>query len=111
MPGDYADPSVLKDGEDYYVTHSPFHYQPGFLIWHSLDLLHWEPVCRVGSTWSGSAWAPDLQKVGDTYYIKNDSMKKVKIAILKTMLNEDLVKEYGIPGLKEAKHILGQRLK
>lgn len=69
MPGDYADPSVLKDGEDYYVTHSPFHYQPGFLIWHSRDLLHWEPVCRVGSTWSGSAWAPDLQKVGDTYYI------------------------------------------
>ena len=69
MPGDYADPSVLKDGEDYYLTHSPFHYQPGFLIWHSRDLLHWEPVCRVGSTWSGSAWAPDLQKVGDTYYI------------------------------------------
>ena len=27
-------------------------------------------------------------------------MKKVKITILKTMLNEDLSKEYGIPGLK-----------
>ena len=27
-------------------------------------------------------------------------MKKVKITILKTMLNEDLAKEYGIPGLK-----------
>lgn len=69
MSGDYADPSVLKDGEDYYMTHSPFHYQPGFLIWHSRDLLHWEPICRAGNNWSGSAWAPDLQKVGDTYYI------------------------------------------
>lgn len=69
MPGDYADPSVLKDGDDDYMTHSPFHYQPGFLIWHSRDLLHWEPICRAGSFWSGSAWAPDLQKVGDTYYI------------------------------------------
>ena len=27
-------------------------------------------------------------------------MKKVKITILKTMLNEDLIKEYGISGLK-----------
>lgn len=69
MPGDYADPSILKDGEDYYMTHSPFHYQPGFLIWHSKDLLHWNPICRAGDDWSGSAWAPDLQKVGDTYYI------------------------------------------
>ena len=27
-------------------------------------------------------------------------MKKVKITVLKTILNEDLSKEYGIPGLK-----------
>ena len=27
-------------------------------------------------------------------------MKKVKITVLKTMLNEELAKEYGIPGLK-----------
>ena len=26
MEGDYADPSVLKDGDDYCMTHSPFHY-------------------------------------------------------------------------------------
>lgn len=69
MSGDYADPSILKDGEDYYLTHSPFHYQPGFLIWHSKDLFNWEPICRAGDDWTGSAWAPDLQKVGDTYYI------------------------------------------
>lgn len=69
LSGDYADPSVLKDGDDYYMTHSPFHYQPGFLIWHSKDLLNWVPICRAGSSWNGSVWAPDLQKVGDTYYI------------------------------------------
>ena len=27
-------------------------------------------------------------------------MKKVKITVLKTMLNEDLAKEYGVCGLK-----------
>lgn len=32
LAGDYADPTILKDGNDYYMTHSPFHYKPGFLI-------------------------------------------------------------------------------
>lgn len=69
LSGDFPDPSVLKDGDDYYMTHSPCHYRPGFLIWHSRDLINWTPVCRACSDWDGSAWAPDLQKVGDTYYI------------------------------------------
>lgn len=69
MGGDYPDPSVLKDGDDYYMTHSPCRYKPGFLIWHSKDLLSWTPVCRACADWEGTAWAPDLQKVGDIYYI------------------------------------------
>lgn len=32
FPGDYPDPSILRDGKDYYITHSPFYYAPGFLI-------------------------------------------------------------------------------
>lgn len=55
LPGDYADPSVLKDGNKYYMTHSPFYYQPGFLIWQSEDLVNWTPLCRAGSGWDGSA--------------------------------------------------------
>jgi hypothetical protein len=39
LSGDYPDPSVMRDGEDYYMTHSPFYYAPGFLIWHSRDLM------------------------------------------------------------------------
>ena len=69
LSGDYPDPTVLKDGDDYYMTHSPFYYQPGFLIWHSTDLMNWTPITRAMSEWEGSAMAPDLQKVGDTYYI------------------------------------------
>ena len=23
IPGDYPDPSIIRDGEDYYMTHSP----------------------------------------------------------------------------------------
>ena len=69
MPGDYPDPSIIKDGDDYYLTHTPNYYKPGFLIWHSKDLVSWEPVGHALTDWKGSAWAPDFQKVGDTYYI------------------------------------------
>ena len=47
LAGDYPDPSIVRDGQDYYMTHSACYYQPGFLIWHSRDLFHWEPVCRA----------------------------------------------------------------
>ena len=62
LQGDYADPSIMRDGSDYYMTHSPFYYAPGFLIWHSRDLMNWEPVCRVMPEYEGSAMAPDLLK-------------------------------------------------
>ncbi|MBD8982155.1 MAG: beta-xylosidase [Bacteroides cellulosilyticus] len=69
LPGDYPDPSILRDGEDYYMTHSPFYYAPGFLIWHSQDLMNWEPVCRAIPEYHGSAYAPDLIKYKGRFYI------------------------------------------
>ncbi len=69
LRGDYPDPSILRDGDDYYLTHSPFLYAPGFLIWHSKDLMHWKPVCRAMTRVVGSAMAPDLVKYNDKFYI------------------------------------------
>src|SRR5450631_2499018 len=40
LAGDYPDPSILKDGSDYYMTHSSFDASPGLLIWHSRDLVN-----------------------------------------------------------------------
>lgn len=69
MPGDYPDPTIVRDGDDYYMTHSPFYYAPGFLIWHSTDLVNWEPVCRAIPEYEGSAMAPDLIKYDGRFYI------------------------------------------
>lgn len=69
LPGDYPDPSIMRDGDDYYMTHSPFTYKPGLLIWHSKDLLNWEPIVRALPDFEGSAWATDLLKYKDTYYV------------------------------------------
>jgi beta-xylosidase len=69
LPGDYPDPTVVRDGKDYYMTHSPFYYMPGFLIWHSQDLMNWEPVSRIVPEYKGSAMAPDLIKHNGRFYL------------------------------------------
>lgn len=69
LPGDYPDPTIVRDGEDYYMTHSPFYYMPGFLIWHSRNLTDWEPIARVVPEYSGSAMAPDLIKHNGRFYL------------------------------------------
>lgn len=67
--GDYPDPSLLRDGDDYYIVHSSFEYYPGLLIWHSKDLINWRPVTNALHKYVGSVWAPDLVKYNDKYYI------------------------------------------
>ena len=69
LAGDYADPTIIRDGKDYYMTHSSFVYQPGLLIWHSTDLVNWTPVKRVLNDVKGSVYAPELVKYNNRYYI------------------------------------------
>jgi len=45
--GDYPDPSILRDGDTYYIVHSSFNYFPGLLIWKSNDLRNWTPVTHA----------------------------------------------------------------
>ncbi|QDT37868.1 family 43 glycosylhydrolase [Stratiformator vulcanicus] len=67
--GNWADPTVLKDGEDYYMTHSSFNFEPGLLIWHSKNLRDWKPLTHALQRADGSVWAPELVKHEGTYYL------------------------------------------
>ncbi|HEX9933295.1 MAG TPA: family 43 glycosylhydrolase [Allosphingosinicella sp.] len=67
--GDRPDPSILKDGEDYYVTFSSFDAYPGLTIWHSRDLVNWRPVTAALRTPVGSVWAPELVKHRGRYFL------------------------------------------
>ena len=69
LGGDYPDPSIVRDGNDYYMTHSSFDYNPGLIVWHSDDLVNWEPISYALQTYLGSVWAPDISKIGDKFYI------------------------------------------
>lgn len=80
LGGDYPDPSILRVGNDYYLTHSCFEYLPGLTVYHSKDLLHWEPISFALTEYLGSGWAPDLCKVGDKYYIYFTESNKGKFS-------------------------------
>jgi xylan 1,4-beta-xylosidase len=69
VAGDHADPSVLKDGENYYLTHSSFDVYPGLLVRHSQDLVNWRPLGHALTQPVGSVWAPDLIRHNERFYI------------------------------------------
>jgi xylan 1,4-beta-xylosidase len=69
FPGDHPDPSILKDGADYYITFSSFDSLPGLFVWHSRDLVNWQPVGPALTKHVGSVWAPDLVKHAGRYFI------------------------------------------
>ncbi|MDR2915524.1 MAG: family 43 glycosylhydrolase [Tannerella sp.] len=69
LSGDYPDPTIMREGDDYYMTHSAFDYLPGLVVFHSRDLVNWEPVSYGLTSYLGSIWAPDICKYKEKYYI------------------------------------------
>lgn len=69
VPGDHPDPTILKDGDDYYMTFSSFMSYPGAVIWHSRDLVNWAPIGAALSKPLGSVWAMDLVKHQGRYFL------------------------------------------
>ncbi|MEN0036669.1 MAG: family 43 glycosylhydrolase [Cellvibrio sp.] len=69
IAGDRPDPTILKDGDDYYMTFSSFNSYPGIVIWHSRDLVNWIPLGPALHKNIGTVWALDICKHNDRYYI------------------------------------------
>ena len=69
VAGDHADPTILKDGADYYMTFSSFQSYPGAVIWHSQDLVNWTPITAALHQPIGTVWAMDLIKHAGRFYL------------------------------------------
>jgi beta-xylosidase len=80
---DYSDPDVIRDGKDYYLIASSFHFVPGIPVLHSRDLVHWEIVSHVvdrldlgprynmedGNRYAGGIWAPSVRFHDGLFYV------------------------------------------
>ncbi len=69
LPGDHPDPSVVRVGGDYYMTHTSGTASPALTVWHSRDLVNWRPLgCALRRT-VGDIWAPDITFLGGRFHI------------------------------------------
>jgi hypothetical protein len=73
LPGDYPDPSVLRDGADYWAVTTSGGWRPPFTMLASRDLVNWEvagSVLRKAPGWThGDFWAPEIVKRGSGYLV------------------------------------------
>ncbi|HMA51286.1 MAG TPA: family 43 glycosylhydrolase, partial [Magnetospirillaceae bacterium] len=69
VAGDHPDPTILKDGADYYMTFTSFSSYPGLVIWHSTDLVNWTPLVPALTKPIGVVFAVDLCKHDGRYFI------------------------------------------
>lgn len=80
IPGDFADPSVIRVGNVYYATGTSSEWAPHFPIFQSNDLFKWKQLGFVFNetpSWtSGSFWAPELFYYKATYYLYYVARKK-----------------------------------
>ncbi len=120
LSGDHPDPTILKDGEDYYMTHSSFDASPGLLLWHSRDLVNWTPLGPALQRPLGTVFAVDIAKHNGRYYIYIPFMAAPWSRGLKSFANIYVIHaprmsgpwsepvDLGIGGLIDPGHVVGE---
>jgi beta-xylosidase len=68
MMGNWADPTVTKLGDTYYLTSNNDRYVPSVMVFSSQDLQHWEPQGYACPN-EGQGPATDIAAYGDKLYI------------------------------------------
>jgi xylan 1,4-beta-xylosidase len=86
LKGFNPDPSILRVGEDYYITTSTFEWYPGVQIHHSRDLKNWRLLTRPlrrasqldmrGDPDSCGVWAPCLSYADGLYWLIYTDVKR-----------------------------------
>ena len=80
---DYSDPDVIRDGNNYYLVASTFHFVPGIPILQSNDLVHWTILGHVisrldlneqysligGNKYGEGVWAPAIRRHKGLFYV------------------------------------------
>ncbi|RZK81326.1 MAG: beta-xylosidase [Pedobacter sp.] len=80
VAGDFADPSVIRKGNQYYAVGTSSEWAPHFPIFTSSNLLDWKQTGYVfdkAPEWtSGSFWAPEYYFHKGTYFLYYTARRK-----------------------------------
>lgn len=80
IPGDFADPSIIRSGDTYYAIGTSSEWGPHFPIFKSTNLADWEQtgfLFEETPSWAKSSfWAPEYYYHNDTYYVYYTAKRK-----------------------------------
>ena len=73
IPGDFADPTVIRVGDKYYAAGTSSEWAPHYPIFESVDLVNWNyvgPAFQTAPEWTkASFWAPELYVLNGKIYM------------------------------------------
>src|SRR5687768_13025981 len=73
IPGDFADPSIIRKGNEYYSIGTSSEWGPHFPIFKSTNLKTWKQtgyVFKQAPDWANASfWAPEYYYHNKTYFI------------------------------------------
>jgi len=80
IPGDFADPSIIRKGNEYYAIGTSSEWAPHFPMFKSTNLKNWKQtgyVFKQAPEWtSASFWAPEYYYHNKTYFIYYTARRK-----------------------------------
>jgi beta-xylosidase len=80
VPGDFADPSVIRVGNEYWAMATSSEWGAPYPILRSTDLVNWDRVGTVFNelpSWAtGNLWAPEITEDKGRYYVYYTARKK-----------------------------------
>ena len=115
VPGDHPDPTILKDGKDYYMTFSSFESYPGLIIWHSRDLVNWQPIGPALTRNIGSVWALRHRQVTTAAISSTSHRSRSNVGFKLWAVHAESMEgpwsdpvDLGIPGCIDPGHAVGE---
>lgn len=99
LRGFAPDPSIMRNGDDYYIATSTFEWWPGVRIFHSKNLVDFDQIPSplrsysqldmTGDAPSCGVWAPDLTFDGKRYFLTYTDVKTQKYFFLWVRTSDD----------------------
>jgi xylan 1,4-beta-xylosidase len=80
IPGDFADPSVIRVGDTYYAAGTSSEWAPYYPLYLSRDLVNWQQFGHVFDRmpeWAAASyWAPELFHHNGTFFVYYTARRK-----------------------------------
>jgi len=103
IPGDFADPSILKVGDIYYAVGTSSEWGPHYPIFTSKDLIQWQQVGYAfpeKPSWTtASFWAPELFYHQGKFYLYYTARDTNNVSYIGVAVAEDPAKGFTDKGI------------